>query len=346
MPIKTLTATLAAAVGVAALTAGIAPTAHANQPTLTIASYNILKINANEPGVPSWQQRLPRLTNIINDLNADILSLQEVTNHPDPTSGRTQADQVRTTLTNTGYETINPADNQCVRPRDAAGQLAGPNPCDTTTLLAWKAGKITVATDANGLPMTGTYLAGNIAPTNNPAANARSVQWAFLNDGTQTFLVVGVHTSSGQNPATEAGRVAFAEALTPWTNQLTETRGLTGIPMFIAGDLNSYKQRQPRGAQQILENNGWSDAYNTATTRVGERYATINVTPQTRRFNGFPPKPFRYSKKREPSRIDYIFSKNATPVYYETVVRLNRNGTFNEQLRISDHNAVIAKYAL
>ncbi len=341
--LKKLGGTVIAAAMVSGFVIIVAPGAHAASNDVTVASYNVLKVNAT--GVPAWDQRQPRLPAIINNLNADVLSLQEVTNNTDSVSGKVQSAQVRDTLATLGYTTITPEENQCVRPRDAAGQLAGPSPCDTSATLAWR-NEITVAPSVNGLPMTGLFLAGSIAPAD-AVSNARTVPWAFLQKpGGPVFLAISTHTSSDKDATAEAGRVAFAQALTGWAQNLATARGFDNAPMFIAGDLNSYKARQPAGAQAVLANAGWTDAYYAAPTRVGTQYATINVTPQTARYNGIPPKPFKYSKKAEPTRIDYVLSRNATPVAYETVVKLNANGTFNEAFRMSDHNAVVAKYVL
>jgi hypothetical protein len=269
--------------------------------------------------------------------------MQEVTNNRDQT-GVSQRDQVQQVLDSAGYQLIEPEDDQCDVGHRFAGDDRGHSPCDNSALLAWRTRSVTVA-PSSGLPMTGLYLAGSIASTD-VASDSRAVPWAFLqHEGGPTFLVIGVHTLSEKTPWAEAGRVAFARSVTGWATSLAAARGLRDIPMFLAGDLNSYAFRQPQGAQKQLTKAGWKDAYYAAPTRVGARYATINVTPQIARFNGFPPRPYAYGASREPTRIDYLFFRNAKALSYETVVRLNANGTFIEGLRMSDHNAIRAAFA-
>ncbi len=314
-----------------------APTETAASDPLRVASYNMMKVNA--PTGPAWTDRFPRLPAIVSNIDPGVVALQEVTNHK---SGNTrQRTLVHNTMRGLGYAVLDaPEYNECVRPRDKRGKLAGPNPCDTSVTLAWKPELVSVLDSA--LPMTGITMAGSIAPVN-PDADQRQVAWAFLQFQGRPFLLISTHLENDRSPAGETGRVAFGSAVTAWADQLAAQRGLAGIPMVIAGDLNSYKKRQPAGVQAVLMNAGWSDAYYAAGTRVGERYATINITPKTRKFGGFPPRPFQYSKKREPSRIDYVmFRGGVSADRYETVVRLNPDGTFVEPLRMSDHNAVVA----
>ncbi len=112
-------------------------------------------------------------------------------------------------------------------------------------------------------------------------------------------------------------------------------RGVPGLPVVLAGDLNSYARRQPRGAQFILGRAGFRDAYQ-ARRKVHGDAATVNVT--TIHKDPFPDRPFTAA---DPARIDYILVRRGKPTRYEVFLRL-RHGRFDDRFRGSDHNMVVA----
>lgn len=323
--------------------------------TITIGSYNIHKaMRTAEPGVPTWDYRRERLGFILAASTADVISLQEVVGWRVPTARTHQADVAQIASTK-GYAYVKPADNQCVRPRDSYGELAGPNPCDNTTGIIYKAATTSVMLSASGLASSGKYMNGSVVNTGSEAENKRALSWAYLEKGGHQFLVVDVHTDSDKSPAAEAARVALGNVLPSWIDGMNAARGLS-VPVFLTGDLNSYKFRQPAGIQSILYGNGYEDPYYTAPEKIGVRYSTVNVTPQTKRFLGFPPKPYKYSVKKEPTRIDYVLYKGAVQsLSYETVVKLDPSCSkkavkrgkcnFDENYRLSDHNMIQATFA-
>jgi hypothetical protein len=171
----------------------------------------------------------------------------------------------------------------------------------------------------------------------------REVAWAYLKgvNGAGPFLALAVHTNTYKDPVHEAGRVAFANALTGWTDAWNAQHGVPGAPVIIMADLNSYELRQPNGAHKILLNSGWVDSA-TAPARKNDRYSTINYNPVTG-ANGFPVKPYLF--KRAATRIDYIFGRgNVVPISYEVVMYLNPDGTFNPNYQASDHQMVRAVF--
>ena len=112
--------------------------------------------------------------------------------------------------------------------------------------------------------------------------------------------------------------------------------------LVIGGDFNSYQRRQPHGAQQVLADAGLIDGY-SAPVKVNGNYSTVNYTPKTRKFKGFPPRPYFYA--RNTTRIDYIFSSVA-PRRHEVVLHLTGNGLFDNAYRASDHNMVMVDLPL
>jgi exonuclease III len=140
----------------------------------------------------------------------------------------------------------------------------------------------------------------------------------------------------------EDDRNAIARRLGPWANSLNAQMGINAPTTVLMADLNSFKDRQPRGAQFTLTKNGWKDSWN-AKKRINIQYSTINVTPDTRKFGGWPPKPNMRWDKGAGTRIDYIMAKGpATFTEYEVMLWVNANGTFNTNYQASDHQAIRA----
>ncbi|HQR80727.1 MAG TPA: endonuclease/exonuclease/phosphatase family protein [Actinomycetota bacterium] len=174
----------------------------------------------------------------------------------------------------------------------------------------------------------------------------RNVAWAYLQDIASggVFLALSVHMPNEKTAHAEQLRRQTAAGLATWVDQHTARVGMAGIPVILMGDLNSFQSRQPNGAQQTFYDRGFTDAF-SAPKRVNPRFPTVNVTPLTRRWDGFPPKPFKYS--RTASRIDYILAKNGVvPLRHEVFLQLLPDGTFDNRYRGSDHNLVRADMSL
>ena len=321
-------------------------------PSLTFASWNVCKVSCPAPA-PSWNVRRDRVARIIGEVNADVIGLQEATNNPTDFA-KTQAEDIAGLATPLGYATpdIPQSANECRRPRNAAGQLSGPSPCDNTAMLLYRTATTHLVTPPSG-PSAGIVMTGSIAGGMDPASASRSVAWAYLEgtSGTGPFLAISLHTDNAKTAEAEASRVALANALGPWTQAWNAAHGLPGIPSVLLADLNSYDKRQPQGAQAVLRGSGWTDAY-TAPTKRNVQFSTINYNPLLPLSEqGFPTKPyeFRTSKKNpvlNATRIDYVMATGGLePLDYEVVIRLNADGTFAQDYQASDHQMVRATLA-
>lgn len=174
----------------------------------------------------------------------------------------------------------------------------------------------------------------------------RNVAWAYLQDVDTggVFMALSVHLPNEKTARVEQIRRQTAGAIARWIDTQNARLGLTGIPVVVMGDLNSFRERQPQGAQTVLYDAGFVDAF-LAPERVNPRYPTVNYTPLTRQWDGFPPKPFRYAKVA--NRVDYILGKNGvSPLRYEVFLTLRGDGTFDNRYRGSDHNLVRARLSL
>lgn len=325
--------------------------ATAQGPSLVFATFNVCKVDCAPPA-PSWDVRRDRVARIINETGADVIGLQEATNNPTSTA-KTQAEDIANLAAAGGFRTPQyPLEaNECRRPRNAAGQLAGPSPCDNTAMLLYRGSTVQQVSLPGGQPSAGILLTSSIAPGVDPLSAIRSVAWAYLQgaNGTGPFLAVSLHTDSAKTPEAEASRVAIGAALDDWAAAWNARHGMTDAPVVLLADLNSYRKRQPQGVQQVLVNEGWVDAA-TAPQKRNVQFSTINYNPLLGvNEQGFPTKPyeFRTSKKKpelDATRIDYVMAKGAgiEPLDYEVVIRLNPDGTFAADYQASDHQMVRA----
>jgi endonuclease/exonuclease/phosphatase family metal-dependent hydrolase len=323
--------------------------------TLVFASYNVCGAKpgggACASGAGPWEARRDKTQRVIAASGADVLGLQEVTNNS-TANAKTHVDDVKGLIAPSGYVpiTVADADNECRRPRDAAGQLAGPSPCETTAMLAYNTATVSVFPVPQG-SSTGRVMLQSIAGGLDAGSASRSVEWAYLkgNNGAGPFLAISLHTDSDKGGGAEASRIAVGQALGNWVTTVNATRGMTGTPAIMMADLNSYAVRQPNGVQKMLTNSGWIDSFD-AKTKKNVQYPTINSNPSNGN-NGFPANPYmaRPNKKNPKgyaTRIDYImgFGPGITMVSYEHVMFLNGRA-HNPDYQGSDHQMVRATIA-
>ncbi len=329
-----------------------APAAEAAPATVVFATFNVCKTDCAPPA-PSWDVRRERVARVIGASGADVIGLQEATNNPTSTA-KTQVEDIQVNLAGPlGYvaPTFPIEANDCRRPRDAAGQLTGPSPCENTSALIYRASTIQQVSVPAGISSAGITQYGMIVPGADPTSSARSVAWAYLKPiaGGQPFLAIALHTDNGKNPTSEASRVALASALGPWVDSMNASHGMTGTPAMLLTDLNSYAKRQPNGVQKQLVANGWIDAF-TAPKRTNIEFSTINYNPAQVDGKGFPARAYRFkvTKKREATRIDYImgYGQNLKPLDYEVVMFINSDLTFNADYQASDHQMVKSSWAI
>jgi endonuclease/exonuclease/phosphatase family metal-dependent hydrolase len=321
-------------------------------PSLTFATWNVCKVGCAAPA-PAWETRRDRIGRVIAESGADVLGLQEITNYGTAIA-KTQVDDVKALLAPLGYAAVtidpNSADNGCRRPRDANGQLAGPSPCENTAMLLYRTSSVAEFDTPSG-SNAGRIMAGDIVGGMSPDSATRSIEWAYLRglNGAGPFLAFSMHTDSAKTAQSEADRVALANALGAWANNMNAAHGMpASTPVVMMADLNSYAKRQPNGAQKIMTNQGWQDSWN-APSRANIQYSTINYNPMLADGSGFPVRPyvFRKSKKNrlgEATRIDYIMAwgPGVKAVDYRVVIYLNADGTFNQDYQGSDHQMVRA----
>lgn len=303
---------------------------------LAFGTFNVCKTDCAAPA-PGWDVRRERVARVINESNVDVIGLQEATWQP-TAYAKKQVDDIGNLIRAAGYvmPTYTKASQQC------AWTAADPHKCTHTSALFFRASSVHQFATPQG-DSAGVVNEGMIAGGLDADSAKREVAWAYLqgNNGAGPFLAIAAHTTTYKDPVHEAGRVAFASALSGWTDAWNAAHGVPGIPVILMADLNSYELRQPNGAHKILMNSGWIDSA-TAPNLKNDRYSTINYNPVSG-ANGFPAKPYLF--KRKATRIDYIFGRgNVVPIAYEVVMYLMPDGTFNPSYQASDHQMVRAVF--
>jgi len=320
----------AALVMVAALPALGHPSAARAEPagSLMLATWNVCKVDCAAPA-PSWGVRRTRMTRVVAQSQADVLSVNEATNWA--YGSGTQWDDIQRLLAPLGLVSPEIEDDRCEQ-----------EGCTHTSRLLFRPAAVQQATFTS-LPSAGYARVDDIAP-GVPTDADRQVAWAYLQgapgSGIGVFLVVGVHLTNLKTSAGEQHRVMFGRAVGQWTARMNDARGIPDAPTIVMGDLNSTESRNPRGVQAVMTGTGWTDAI-TAPTRTNIRINSINYTPTER--SGWPTRPIRNEWTRA-SRIDYIMMRGPlTPLTYEVVVHTTPDGRFDPDYQASDHLMIRAR---
>lgn len=295
---------------------------------ITVATYNVCKVNCQD-GRFTWAKRRGAVARNIAAANPAVIAVQEAPTLP--WRGTTQWADLSRLLARQGYRQTS----------DEDGCTQG---CTRGAHLYYDPARIRVAQthkSATGMESQRILSGRDWGPVQD-----RNLSWAYLQDiaSGAVFMAVSVHLPNEKTALAEQLRQETAAGVAGWIDRQNARVGMSGIPVVVMGDLNSFQARQPDGAQQVFYNHGFVDAF-TATKRVNARYPTVNMTPVTRHFDGFPPRPHRYAGLA--SRIDYILGKGGVvPLRHEVFLKLRSNGTFDNRYRGSDHNLVRAHLSL
>ena len=331
--VRTLAVTVATAMSLLAGSVSIAqasvPRSAPADDAIRVATYNVMK-TTRLASKWSWSKRRVALVNTVQDASPDVLAVQEA--NLQRWGGGTHLDDVRGLLGSLGYQITSTDYSQCTLG------------CTRGAHIFFKPSRMSLATLPTGAPAAGMAGMSTIAGVDFGRTQDRNASYAFLTPrgSARTTLFISVHLPTEKTGEGERLRVAVASALRPWADGLIAGSGITGVNIVISGDFNSYQRRQPNGAQQILANAGMIDGY-AAPEKVNGSYSTVNYTPKTRKFKGFPPRPYYYG--RDTTRIDYIFSTVA-PSRHEVVLHLTAKGKFDNNYRASDHNMVMVDLPL
>jgi endonuclease/exonuclease/phosphatase family metal-dependent hydrolase len=318
------------------LLAGTLPIAQAAVPrsapaddAIRVATYNVMKTTRLKAKW-SWTKRRVAFVNTVRDASPDVLAVQEA--NLQRWGGSTHLEDVRGLLGGLGYQITSTDYSQCTLG------------CTRGAHLFFKPSRMSLATLPSGAPAAGMAGMSTIAQVDFGGTQDRNASYAFLTPvgSARTTLFISVHLPTEKTAQGERLRVAVASRLRPWADELIAGSGLAGVNIVIGGDFNSYQRRQPYGAQQVLASAALIDGY-AAPVTVNGNYSTVNYTPKTRKYKGFPPRPYFY--RRDTTRIDYIFSTVA-PQRHEVVLHLTSKGKFDNQYRASDHNMVLVDLPL
>jgi endonuclease/exonuclease/phosphatase family metal-dependent hydrolase len=313
-----------------AVVAAAAP--RANGPAagaLRVATFNVAKSTIRTRGF-HWGVRRQALVNVVNATRPDVLMVQEA--NTQKWQGVRHIDDVMGLMGSVGYQIASTAVDNC-------------NPgCTRGAHVFFNPQRMTLAELPSGMAPAGMTGQSNIAGTWAGGIQERATSWAFLrpHGSGRVTLYVSVHLPTQKTGTGEALRLAIANRLHPWAAELVRASGLARAELVIGGDFNSYDRRQPNGAQQVLRNVGLLDGW-LAPEKINANYSTVNLTPSTKKFKGFPPRPYFY--KQNTTRIDYVFA-TVPPLRHEVFLRFNGDGTIDNAFRASDHNMVLVDLPL
>ncbi len=298
--------------------------------SVRVATYNILKATG-AGGKRAWTKRRAALTRVVNATTPDVLLIQEASTKK--WRGVRHIDDVNRVLWNAGYRITSTDYDSCT---------AG---CTRGAHIFYNPARMRMPALPTGAPASGMAGISTVGLMAFGGVQDRNASWAFLTpaDSPRTSLYISVHLPSDKTAFAEELRLAVARQLRPWADGLIQASGLSGVEIVVGGDLNSYELRQPFGAQHALSSAGLIDGY-TAPVKVNPNFGTINYTPSTQKYKGFPPKPYFY-RYIIPTRIDYVFS-TVPAERHEVVLFLKRNGKFMNKYRVSDHNMVMVDLPL
>lgn len=286
-------------------------------PVITVATFNVCKKTCGS-GQFAWRYRKHSVVRNIAASGADVVAVQEA-------AGTIR--QIAAGLAPLGYTLANRATEGCGRG------------CTQDAFVLYRSGVIEPL-GVRSREGTATLSAVTDVPWSGTTYD-RGWSWAYLRHKASgmPMLVASVHLPADKSPQGERLREAGARGIVRYLEANKQMRGMSRVPTFIAGDLNSFRERQPSGAQSIIERAGYRDVHRVGR-RENARVPTINVTRAHR--NPFPARPFR---SRTPARLDYVFSDQGLPLHYEVFLRLEA-GRFDDRYRSSDHNLVLGTVRL
>lgn len=303
-----------------------APSSDYRATRVTIASYNVcLQCNAKRP----YLTRATAIKNAIVASGADIVGVQEATTLVQSNGKKTYRDLA---------DRLAPYGYALTYSDDAVGTTDGGKNSKNAHVL-YKTSAFSVIPGGSDMHSAKSLTSGVTWKTTSGATiEDKWFGWAELRHKAsgKTIFVVSIHLPTGTDAGTVRVRAAITRGLIAWIAAKNSAK----VPTYLIGDLNSSSLLFPTGAQKILTDAGYYDSIAAKSTK-NLRYGTSNANSSVTKYQGFPPKPVKYTYFG--GRIDYIFSLHAgTPLSYETQIITNANGTFNENYRGSDHNLVKA----
>lgn len=302
-----------------------------------MATFNVRTARATSDN-RSWLQRRSDVAEQIAARQPALVALQEIgPGRADGKSGTTKGTARQTTSLVESLHEIDADQYKMVRTTPYV--VPGTDHSTQGTRLLYDSDKISLVSKCSETTGKKHYSSScsmelPIRTNDSEDDNRRSAAYAqFVDRATrQQFFAVSVHldsrhSSSKRNEASyDALRGRQADAVVAKIASLNPT----GLPVLIAGDMNSYQNLVVGNApKENLANAGFIDTA-AAPSRTNMAYSTFNGFTKTQRASGI-----GYG-----SRLDAIFVHGGTPVTFENVTKATDNS------RPSDHNMVLSTVIL
>ena len=293
---------------------GSSPTGAQGAAILRVATYNIGSIAATDDTSRPWEKRRAAVVNAITYADADIIAVQEATTAKE---ADTNTRQIEGLVSKLG------GDYRLAYAASSIGNVEG---------WATKGAHLIVRKDRVNVLSSGLTSINGIVSKEHRLDKNRFFAWAHVEDLTtkQRTWVASLHLENDKFGSAKQRRAA-ALAI---DDLLTRKRGSASEPIILMGDLNSDVVRHPSGPTTALVERGYVDTL-SGPRATGSRWSTSN-NQNSAKDGGYPDKPFRYAYA--PTRIDYVFVKDAAGVRQHTNQVILTGGKFDDRYRGSDHN--------
>lgn len=293
---------------------GSSPTGAQGANPLRVATYNIGSIAATKNTSRTWEKRRSAVVNAIKRADADVIAVQEATTAKEADTGRRQIEGLVSKLG---------GDYRLAYSASSIGNVDG---------WATKGAHLIVRKDHVKVLSSGLTSINGIVSKEHRLDKNRFFAWAHVEDRTtkQRTWVASLHLENDKLGSAKQRRAA-ALAI---DDLLTRKRGSASEPIILMGDLNSDVVRHTSGPTTALVQRGYVDTL-SGPRATGSRWSTSN-NQNGAKDGGYPDRPFRYAYA--PTRIDYVFVKDAAGVRQHTNQVILTGGKFDARYRGSDHN--------
>lgn len=292
---------------------GASPAGAKAEESLRVATYNIGSIAATKNTSRPWEKRRSAVAAAIKLADADVIAVQEATTARDSQDVR----QIEGLVSSLGRE------YRLAYSADKIGTIDG---------WGTKGAHLIVRSDRIRVLSSGLTSINSIVDRAYRLDKERFFAWAHVEDRTTKARtwVASVHLENDKYGSTKQRRAA-ALAI---DDLMERKRGTTDEPVILMGDFNSDVVRHTSGPTTALVQRGYVDTL-SGPRATGSRWSTSN-NQNGAKDGGYPDKPFRYAYA--PTRIDYVFVKDAAGVRQHTNQVILRDGRFDTRYRGSDHN--------
>ena len=308
---------------------------------LTVASYNVRCANcySGQNLERPWSERRSVVVASILKQKPDVIGIQEASQGWLTSGGKkvslAQFEDLRNRLRSGGtpYEVTNPHRNNCAN-------STTPSSCKYQDRGASKGTKVFFNTATLKLVSQGSKKLPQCS-----GCNERYVAWAVLEQKSSgvKFFFATTHIEHGSQ------YYSLRKSQTSVMMDEIEKRKPSGMPAFVAGDLNSSRYATPTNAPyDEVVSHGFIDplGHTYKSPKISSKAtAEKRIRANYNSHNNFIRTVPHFASNENGSNLDYIFTTRMRTTAWETVLDLDSGGKLSGTIP-SDHNMIVAKVIL